>query len=149
MLGKLLRGIREDHSRADRQKRSAEAYDQGHAALARGDAAAALGHFRAAAEAWGDNLEALANQAVCHAMLLQNSEAERCLAEVLRRAPEGPLAAPAHMNLGNLALAGQRYTAACRHYEAALNFDARSGPPNPDLLNNLGIAEHRRGFADR
>ena len=149
MLGKLLRNVRGERARADQQKRSAAAYDQGHAALARGDAAAALGHFRAAVEAWGDNLEALANQGLCHAMLLQNKESEQCLTEALRRAPEGPLAAPVHMNLGNLALAGQRFTAACRHYEAALEFEARNGPPNPDLLNNLGIAEHRRGFADR
>jgi predicted O-linked N-acetylglucosamine transferase (SPINDLY family) len=157
MLSKLLRNIRGEPARAAERKqsagarqRSAEANALGRAALESGEYAVAIDHFRAAIAARDDNLEALANQGLCHAMLGHKDEAEQCLTEVLRRDPEGPLVAPVRMNLGNLASARNRYTAACRHYEAVLALTARDGAQDggsADLLNNLGIALHRRGFA--
>jgi predicted O-linked N-acetylglucosamine transferase (SPINDLY family) len=94
----------------------------------------------------------LANRAMCHALLGKLPEAEQDYNDVLERAPKhSEAAAMAHMNLGNIALRGHRFTEATVHYEASLAAStALTGhaPPSPGLLNNLGLSLHRRGLPE-
>ena len=94
----------------------------------------------------------LASRAMCQALLGKLPEAEQDFNDVLERAPQhSDTAAMAHMNLGNIALRGHRFTEATVHYEASLAASsAMTGhaPPNPGLLNNLGLSLHRRGLPE-
>jgi protein O-GlcNAc transferase len=94
----------------------------------------------------------LASRAMCQALLGKLPEAEQDFNDVLEHAPQhSEAAAMAHMNLGNIALRGHRFTEATVHYEASLAASsAMTGhaPPNPGLLNNLGLSLHRRGLPE-
>jgi protein O-GlcNAc transferase len=96
--------------------------------------------------------DALAGRAMCQVMLGKLSEAELDFNELLERVKtHSRHAAMAHMNLGNIALRGHRFTEATVHYEASLAASTAlsdHAPPSPGLLNNLGISLHRRGLPE-
>lgn len=164
MLGKLFRQLFTARSKARNDAAAPrDAYDnslrQARESMQSGRPAAAVELFSHALQmAQNQRIteavpDILANRAMCQVMLGKLNEAEQDYNDVLDGAPKlSEAAAMAHMNLGNIALRGHRFTEATVHYEASLAASTAitgHAPPSPGLLNNLGLSLHRRGLPEQ
>lgn len=169
MLGRLLRTLlasrkagdrgadRIDNSGDDPLRVAAAAAEllHGREAMHAGNHVAALSHFSAALQRLDEKdrnvrPDVLANRGLCHAILGKLAAAEEDFSALLALSPpHSPQAAMAHMNLGNIALGGHRFTEATGHYEAALDEHRGRNATHADLLNNIGISLFRRGLPER
>ena len=116
-------------------------------AMGTGDLRGAIDQFNSVLALDAGHEDALLNLGMCHAMLGDMNKAGQWFNRLLTL---NPSSAATHMNLGNIALTGHRFTVAGKHYESALaaSGQARDAPANAGLTNSLGLSLQRRGLPD-
>lgn len=124
-------------ARVRAQRPAIEAIQQGDRALARGDAAAAAEHYRAALAAAPDDYEATLKLARCRLAAGQFAEAHRLAQAAFQAYPEEPQS----LHVGGFAsLRMRRWDAAVAEFE---EYERRL-PGNPNTIFLIGLAQEGR-----